>query len=127
MKFTKKEIREQLYIYTELRSVLKGTLQQVSANVLNLETRLKEEHALVKKNPDSYLRFEMEVRCNEFDSEIILCGIRLETDKEFDDRCKRETVEDNKRKKEAQRMQDLKEERELKIYLKLKEKFEKQK
>lgn len=122
----KKEITERLGLYVD-SSVLNGTLQNVANNILNIEKRLREEHQLVKQNPDMFIRFEMEVD-SEYDSsyaEITVSGVRLETDKEFEARLEKNekariaAAEAARKHKEKQKLE------ELATYERLKKKYEK--
>jgi len=110
----KKEITEDLYIYTELDTILTGSLDTVAANILALKDRLKAENGLVKVDPDRYLRFEMSI-VTAFESmpEIKLRGIRMETDEEFlkritlDEKARQAQKISSKKRKEIQEKKDL--------------------
>lgn len=101
MKNAKKEIEDQLPLYTDIDTILEGSLQQVAKNILALEEKLKKEHQMVIQNPDVYIRFNMRIHDGDFEgdsTEIRLSGVRLETDGEYKTR-----IEKNKRALRAQR------------------------
>lgn len=90
---TKKEIEEDLYLYVCISDIVSGSLQEVADKILSLECRLRTEHEEVRQNPDKYIRFNIRLETNhydgDYDADIKLSGIRLETDLEFNSRIKR--------------------------------------
>lgn len=123
---TKKEIREYLSLYVELSSVIKGSLQDVANNILNIETRLRTEHGFIRENPNYYIRFEIEIETYYEDTpEIKLFGIRLESDAEFNQRIDRNKKARIAEQKRVDKQKEEKEKKELQTYLRLKTKFEK--
>ena len=123
-KETKKEIIDELYLYTELDTVINGSLQEVADNILALEKRLKAEHAMVVENPDKYIRFNIQIETEyEGYAEIKLYGVRMETDEEFKGR-----IERNKKAAEAQKASAKKrirtnKKRDLATFLRLQKKY----
>ncbi len=125
-KETKKEIIERLSLYIDIDSLLSGTLQEVANNILNLEKRLREEHTLVKNEPNRFTHFKIELVSSKFEEgyhDIEISGVRLETDEEFKKR-----IEQNKKAKISakkallEKAQKL-EEQQFATYKRLKEKF----
>lgn len=94
----KKEIEDDLYLYADIDTVLRGSLKDVANNILALEDRLKKEHAMVMQNPQQYICFNIKVEKEYGSIEIKLSGIRMETDIEFEKR-----IERNKKAVEAQK------------------------
>ena len=131
MKESKKEIEEQLHLYTEMDSVICGSLHQAAENILALEKRLKTENGLVIKYPEKYIRFNIRIGTPGYDydesAEIKLYGVRLETDEEFEKR-----IEKNKKAVAAQKIavkkrKENNKKRELATFLRLQNKFKNKK
>lgn len=120
----KKEITERLSLYIELDSIFRGSLEEVSKNILNLENRLKLEHAEVRNNPDKYFRFDLKLDQTFEDVELEIFGVRLETDEEFQKRLEKSKKMAKSMKEFRKKLKDKKEKQELNTYLKLKKKFE---
>jgi hypothetical protein len=121
---TKKEFKDVLYLYID-SSIFEGTLQEVSQKVLDIEKRLRTEHAQVIQNPDLYIRFEIHTErdCDGY-LEVIVKGIRLETDDEFTKRLEKSAraSETAKRVAAEKKIKDAADE--LKLYQKLKLKYD---
>jgi len=123
--YNKQEVKQFLSIYIDAYSLLTGTLDDVSKNILALENRAKEEIFIVKKNPELYLRFQLDFNNDQDGVEMTLYGIRLETDKELEERIminERNLL--NIKEREKKQLEEW-EKDELANYLRLKEKFEK--
>ncbi len=122
---TRKEIIEKVYLYTELDTVISGSLQEVANNILALEQELKTKNQYIIDNPDRYFKFNIEIqRDYEGSDEIRLYGVRMETDEEFQKR-----IEKSKKSIEAQKLAAKKrientKKKELQTFLRLKKKYE---
>jgi hypothetical protein len=122
----KKEIVETLYLYIDIDEILKGSLHDVANNILAIENRLKNECEMVVRNPDKYIRFNIDIHNGYYDSnspELKLYGVRMETDEEFEKRIneakKAKIAKENSEKKRKEN----EEKNELNTYLRLKKKF----
>ena len=120
----KKEILDELGLYTQLDTIINGSLKEAAENILALEKRLYTENDMVIQNPDKYIRFNIKVE-NDYDeyAKIRLFGVRMETDKEFKKR-----IEENRKKVEAQKASakkriDNNDEKELATFIRLQKKY----
>lgn len=120
----KKEILDELGLYTQLDTIINGSLKEAAENILALEKRLYTENDMVIQNPDKYIRFNIKVE-NDYDeyAKIRLFGVRMETDKEFKKR-----IEENRKKVEAQKASAKKriennDEKELATFIRLQKKY----
>lgn len=127
-KETKKEIHDELYLYTEIDTVICGSLQQTAENILSLEKRLKTEHQLVVQNPGKYIRFNIRIGTPGYDydesPEIKLYGVRMETDEEFEKRIEKNKKSIANKKWIDKKRKENNKKRELATFLRLKNKFE---
>ena len=123
-KETKKEFKDVLYLYIDADFLFEGSLQDVAQKVLDIEKRLRSEHNHVILNPNLYTRFEIHTeRDRDGYSEVIIEGIRLETDDEFKKRLEKSARASATQKRIAAEKKIKKEEDELKLYEELKLKY----
>lgn len=126
-KESKKEIEEQLHLYTEMDTVICGSLQEAASNILALEERLKKEHQMVIDNPKKYIRFNIRIETPGYDydesPEIKLYGVRLETDEEFKKRIERNNKAVEAQKASVKKRKENNKKRELATFLRLQQKF----
>lgn len=124
---TRKEIKEQLSLYIDVDSLISGTLAQVAANVLAIETRLREEHRMIKLNPEMYLRFEiafgMTYSYGDSSPELEIYGIRMENDKEFTARLLRNKNARAASKLAVKKAKETAEKKDLANWIRLQAKF----
>lgn len=120
----KLEIKEKLSLYTDIYSILSGTIQQAAQNVLDLEKRLREENAVVKNDPDRFVRFEIDIYIDRDDgAEISFKGIRIESDQEFSARQARIKNAAKAGKISAANRKKSKEEKEFELFKQLSKKY----
>lgn len=123
-KEAKIEIKEKLYMYVDVYDLLSGTIQQAAQNVLDLEKRLREEHALVKNEPDRFIRFEIELYIDhDSGAELSIEGVRIETDHEFATRQARTRNATKASKIAAENRKKNQEEKEFELFKKLSRKY----
>lgn len=124
-KIEKKEIIQQLSLYVDPSELLKGSLKQAAENILNLEKRLRVEHALIKNNPDMFFEFRIRLEQPAFEesAEIVLIGARLETDDEFNKRIEKSVKLSKAAKESAKKRKNDQDKKDFETYKKLKAKF----
>lgn len=105
----RKEIEENISLYTDIESLFSGSIQDVAKNVLALEERIKTENAHIKNSQGQYFKFKMKVNTY-MDSypELEFKAVRMETDKEYEDRLER-----NRKASIAKKLLDKKKKEEL--------------
>lgn len=125
----KREIVEELYLYIDYESLLCGSLQDVSKNILNIENRLREEHAMVRQEPKKYFKFNIKVE-KEWERYSEDCsigvktfGVRLESDEELAKRIKKNLDSAKAQKASIKIQNEKKEKEEMETYLRLQKKF----
>lgn len=118
------EKREELYLYIPI-DVFEGNLEDVCKKVLNLKERLKQEHQVVKDNPNKYFKYEL-FFTSYYDEgmEAKIRGVRLETDEEFNNRIERNKKQQQAGKMAAKKRKENQEKRELTLLETLKKKYE---
>jgi hypothetical protein len=124
---SRKEIIDDLYLYTELDIVINGSLQEVAENILALEKRLRAEHQMVVQNPDKYIRFGIRISSSGCDDspEINLYGVRMETDTEFEKRIAQSERAAIAQRASAKKRIENKKKKELATFLRLRKKYDK--
>lgn len=102
----KKETREFLCFDFGL-SFFKGEISSIIKKLEGIEDTLKKVNPYVRDNFDIFLRFEIDVCTYEGYFQFDLYGIRLETDREYEERIKSEKIEKevrlNKKKKQIEK------------------------
>ena len=123
-KLTKKEITEELYLYVDTKEILSGTFASVANKILALEERLKKENQTIVRNPDLFIRYEISLqeRYNE-SAEIVIYGIKMETDEAFDKRVSASERAKVAQKASAKKQREARAKKELQTYLALQKKF----
>ena len=123
-KLTKKEITEELYLYVDTKEILSGTFASVANKILALEERLKKENQTIVRNPDLFIRYEISLqeRYNE-SAEIVIYGIKMETDEAFDKRVSASERAKVAQKASAKKQRQARAKKELQTYLALQKKF----
>lgn len=127
----KLEFRESLGLYIS-SDIFEGPLETVAANVLNLEERLRKEHALVAQEPERFARFELSVSTDDYGGgspsiEVNIYGIRIETDAQFEERMEKNKKISIAAKAAAKKRKKADEEKEYQTFLKLEKKFKNKK
>ncbi len=124
IKNPKREVRVELYMYTEIDNVIRGTFEQAAANLVALEKKLWAGNALLIENPKMWLRTEVLVAGGYDDSPSLeFYAIRLETNEEYAQRIKKEKEHQMKVKALKESHKNISEERERKEWERLRKKF----
>jgi hypothetical protein len=119
----RKEIEENVYIYADVSSALEGTLQEVAARILAFEERIKQEWAPYKNAPENtYIKFRMGIESGEY-PEFFFKAVRMETDKEYNDRLERNKKASKAAKEAAKKREENLKEKELAELKRLQDKY----
>lgn len=115
----KKEIKCQFYL--DLDNLLEGELNEVCQKIQDIPNRLKKENLYVKEDPNVWIRFELgrEYYGYEEGFELVVYGIRLETDEEFEKR----KIKLQKQVEYKAKLKSIKEEKEKAQFERLKAKY----
>jgi len=128
------EIKNVPYVYLD-NSILSGTLEEVSKNILGLKDKLKEAYYYVTSKKDiiyanltpfeNYKYIELDYRYNYNDDlELILKCYRDETDEEYNKRIELSKKKSEAAKLAAKNRKEAQKKRELSLLKTLKEKYE---
>ncbi len=109
-------------------TLLCGNIEEVVKKINAIPERLKNEHTEVKNNPNKYYTFDLDVSYD-LDEGVELCvyGWRMETDEDFVRRKKKLEQAKISGKALMAKKKKQKEEEELKLYQKLKTKYDQNK
>ncbi len=125
MSIVKKEISEGLHFPGGLSSdFFAGDIYDVARRITGIPDALKKGNDYVKRNPELFIRYEIQVEFHYDYDEYLLFGIRMETDAELEKRKARLEKAKEAGKKSAEARKAKKEEKEKKLLAELKQKYE---